>query len=104
MTRTGLVALAAVSALALSSVAHAETWNGVAYFTYFSDQQVASVTYSYNDTTHQFTVGAPTTLEKLPGADGLLFSPDGKNILVGGQGPHVYTVPIAGGSYVDNSI
>ena len=98
------VVFGAAAALALAGAARAEIWSGTAYFTYFSNQQVADVTYSYNDVTHQFTVGTPTELEALPGADGLLFAPGGKSILVGGQGPAVYTVPVAGGSFVTNAI
>lgn len=98
------LALGTVAALALAGTAQAEIWSGTAYFTYFTNQQVADVTYSYNDVTHVFSVGAPTELAALPGADGLLFAPGGKTILVGGQGPNVYSVPITGGSFVTNPI
>ncbi len=62
-----------------------------------------SVTYQYDQTTHALTVGSPTLISALPGADGLLFAPNGQNILVGGQGAAVYDVA-PGGTYTTQSI
>ncbi|MGZ3378403.1 MAG: PEPxxWA-CTERM sorting domain-containing protein [Phenylobacterium sp.] len=104
MNRIALAATAAIAALTLAGQAGATVWNGTAYYTYFSDQQVADVTYSYNDATHSLTFGTQNVIAKLPGADGLLFAPGGQNLLVGGQGPAIYDVKVSDGSYTTTNI
>jgi hypothetical protein len=103
MSRLTISAVLAGAAILTSASVKAEVWDGTAYFTYFSNQQVASVTYSYDDVAHTFTVGTPQEITALPGADGLLFAPNG-NILVGGQGPAVYNVNPTTGAFTTNSI
>ena len=98
-----VLALALAATAAMTTPASATIWTGTAYFTYYTGQAVADVSYSYNDVTHSFTVGTPTTITTLPGADGLLFAPNGR-ILVGGQGPNVYSVDPTNNTYTTNSI
>jgi hypothetical protein len=73
------------SASFLCSGAQATEFNGTAFFTDFSNGTVHSVDYSYNDVSHVFTTGAPNLIATVPGADGIVFAPNG-NLLVGGQG------------------
>jgi hypothetical protein len=105
MIKSGLTALAAACALALAGGAHATIWTGTAYFTRNINPQVDSITYTYDDVAHLISVGAPKEIEALPSADGLLFAPGGKTILVGGGfNNQVYTVPIGGGSFTTNTL
>ncbi|HEV2365338.1 MAG TPA: PEPxxWA-CTERM sorting domain-containing protein [Caulobacteraceae bacterium] len=102
--RAAVMAVALAVGLAGAGASQATIWKGTAYFTYYANQQVASVTYQYNDATHSFTVGTPHEIAALPGADGLLFAPGGKDLLVGGQGAGaVYKVNIATGTYTSAS-
>jgi hypothetical protein len=95
---------AAVAAGLLASQAHADTFNGTAYYTYFADQRVSSVTYNYDDVTHAFSLGAQNLITTLPGADGLLFAPGGTHLLVMGQGPAIYNVDLASSTYTTTNI
>ena len=83
MNRFGLAALLS-SASFLCMGAQATEFDGVAFFTDFSNGTVHSVAYSYNDVSHVFTTGTPQLIATLPGADGIIFAPNG-NLLVGGQ-------------------
>jgi hypothetical protein len=99
---TSLTALLA-SASFLCSGAQATTFNGTAYYTDYAATTVSDVTYSYNDVTHVFTTGAPSLVATLPGADGIVFAPNG-NLLVGGQGSNqVYNVLPSTGTYTTAS-
>ncbi len=75
----------AALAVASSQSANATIWNGTLYYTYYAQTpNVAKVTYSYNDTTHSFSLGSQTYIATTPGADGIVFAPNG-NLLIGGQ-------------------
>ena len=106
LTWAGLLpSLAALlsSASFLCSGAQATDFNGTAFFTDFSNGTVHSVDYSYNDVSHVFTTGAPNLIATLPGADGIVFAPNG-NLLVGGQGTnHVFNVTPSSGTFTSAS-
>ncbi|MEZ6191398.1 MAG: hypothetical protein R3C45_08930 [Phycisphaerales bacterium] len=59
---------------------------------------VRSVTLDWDDTTDTLTVGTPTDIATTPGADGILFGPDG-DLLVGGQTNEVHKVDPSDGSF-----
>src|SRR5215472_11873639 len=104
--------LALVSALLLgcSAPAFATTFNGNLFYTYFTGppNNVASVTYSYDDVTHNFSLGSINNIASLAGADGIIFDAHG-NLLVGGQAANtVYQItaggaPVSTGSLSTNS-
>jgi hypothetical protein len=106
ITRAKLVpSLAALlsSASFLCSGAQATEFNGTAFFTDFGNGTVHSVDYSYDDVLHVFTTGAPNLIATLPGADGIVFAPNG-NLLVGGQGTnHVFNVNPTPGTFTSAS-
>ena len=55
-----------------------------------------SIPYSYDQTTQSLTLGSSTNVASLPGADGIIFTPNG-NLLVGGQGSgQVYEIKTNG--------
>src|SRR6185437_611530 len=109
MARTK-VALAAALMLGTAPAAFATTFTGTLYYTYFTGppNNVASVTYSYDDSTHVFGVGPVTSIASLSGADGIIFDAHG-NLLVGGQGANqVFQLttsgtPISSASSITNS-
>jgi len=78
-------ALAAGLLLGWAPFAHATVFTGTLYYTYSSGgENVDSVTYNYDDSTHSFGVGPINGIAALPGADGIIFDAHG-NLLVGGQ-------------------
>lgn len=87
-------------ALSLGSAAiltNADPTQGTVYYTrYNSFQRVNSVDYKYDGTT--FSISNNQFLSTLPGADGIIFAPDG-DLLVGGQGNAVYKVKPDGSSF-----
>lgn len=96
------VALAVGVALGTASAgASALVFTGALYYTEFSGTpNVWRDTYTYNDATHSFTMGTAAPIATTPGADGIIFAPDG-NLLVGGQGAnHVYEVNPTTGAIV----
>lgn len=99
---TSLVALLA-SASFFGGEAFATTFNGTAYYTDYVSHAVSSVTYSYDDSTHTFTTGTPTLITTVPGADGIVFAPNG-NLLIGGQNTNqVYNVLPSNGTFTSAS-
>ena len=89
--------VAATAAVVFSAAsAHAATFDGTLYYTLFTGgQNVNSITYHYDDSTQTLTLGAPTNIVSTPGADGIIFQPNG-DLLVGGQSTRaVYDVNIA---------
>jgi hypothetical protein len=78
--------------------AQATNFTGTAYYTDYGNGTVHSVTYSYDNVAKVFGVGVPNLVASLPGADGIVFAPNG-NILVGGQGAAVYNVTPSSGSF-----
>jgi len=87
-----------LAAIVLSCLAaNGQTFNGTLYFTTFSGgQNVHSITYSYNQPTQSLTLGSVNDIAALPGADGIIFAPNG-NLLVGGQGSgNVFEITTAG--------
>lgn len=55
------------------------------YTTYNGGQNVNKVAYTYDTVSHVFTQGSGVNVASTPGADGIIFAPDGF-LLVGGQG------------------
>ena len=74
-------------AMAVSPGAQADQiFSGTLYFTHFNGgENVWSVPYSYDQTTHVVTMGATTGIAAVNGADGIIFDANG-HLLVGGQG------------------
>jgi dipeptidyl aminopeptidase/acylaminoacyl peptidase len=83
--------------------AGAEVVTGTLYFTTFytpadgygpSDNRLHSVTFNYNSAGNNLSFGAPTTIttNHAIGADGIIFAPDGKTLLIGGQDRDIYHV------------
>src|SRR5690242_4365863 len=88
MTYTGrLTSLAAVISCAsfLCTGVQAASFNGTAYYTDFTNGTVHTFNYSYDDVSHAFSTSGLSQVVQLPGADGIIFAPNG-NLLVGGQG------------------
>jgi hypothetical protein len=99
--------LTSVAGLLLGAVlpyggAQATVFSGTAYYTDYGNGTVHSVTYSYDNVAQAFGVGVPNLVSSLPGADGIIFAPNG-NILVGGQGAAVYSVNPGNGSFTSAS-
>ncbi|SBT10073.1 exported hypothetical protein [Candidatus Accumulibacter aalborgensis] len=92
-----LLAAVAVSS-ALAGTAQATVFSGDLYYTYYSGppNNVDKIGFSYDDTTHVASLGVPTPIASTPGADGIIFAPNG-HLLVGGQGSgSVYEVTTGG--------
>jgi DNA-binding beta-propeller fold protein YncE len=89
------------------NLARGGTIKGDIYFTTFygsngygpSKDRLHHVGYTYDESTHTLKVGTvkPIPTTKAIGADGLLFAPDGKTLLVGGQDHYVYHVDPSNG-------
>src|SRR5262245_41169023 len=103
MTRTGLGIAFLLAALG-GGPARADTFMNDLYYTNFNNgANVNKVSYSYNDVTHVFSLGAPTNIAFANGADGIIFDANG-NLLVGGQAnPHVHQYTTAGVLLADGS-
>lgn len=72
--------------LLVSTAAFADSFAGTLYYTtYAGGQNVHNVSYSYDSITQQLMLGSGNDIAALPGADGIIFAPNG-NLLVGGQG------------------
>lgn len=100
MKRKAIVASLSALALAfgLSTQAGAVATSGTMFFTTFAGgQNVNKVSFSYNGT-NSFTLGTPSGVASTPGADGIIFAPDG-DLLVGGQGNAVYKVNPTTGTF-----
>lgn len=80
----------------LAGSAYAESVSGTLYYTLFSGgQNVNSVDYSYDGT--NFTLNNQHAIASTPGADGIIFAPNG-DLLVGGQGTNAIYQVTPGGS------
>ncbi len=100
--RRSVLALAIVAVILTATAAQATTFTGIVYFTFDNGvhPNVYSQTYSYDDTTNLVTMGAKTVVADVPGADGLILSPQAGHLFVGGEGnPAVYDVTIATGTH-----
>jgi len=88
--------LLVIGALAVlgAGTARAASFSGIVYYTNFNGGvNVNKIPYSYDDTTHTFSLGVTTGIASANGADGIIFDSKG-NLLVGGQGAnevHQYT-------------
>ena len=60
---------------------------------------VRSVALDWNDTTDTLTIGTPSDIATTPGADGILYAPDG-DLLIGGQTTEVHKVDPSDGSFI----
>ena len=95
--------LSAVSALVILAglpiSADAALFEGDLFYTRFDGfQNVNKVHFTYEDSTNAAALGTPVNITTTPGADGILFAPNG-NLLIGGQGTNtVFEVnPATGG-------
>jgi hypothetical protein len=71
--------------VAVTAPVRAASFNGTLYYTRSSGTpNVDSVSFSYNDVTRSLMLGPQTAVATTPGADGIIFAPNG-NLLVGGQ-------------------
>jgi hypothetical protein len=93
-----VAALSVVAALLLVSPAPADVFTNTLYYTTFENVRggrIHSVVYSYDNVAHTFGLSGKTDLfgpPGAPGADGLIFSADGKSLLIGGQTNAIYQV------------
>src|SRR5579884_2712886 len=79
---------------------HAGEFQGTIYYTTFAGGvNVNSVHFTYDDTTHTVALSNMTGIAAAPGADGIIFSPNG-NLLVGGQGTGFVYEYTTGGTLV----
>jgi hypothetical protein len=89
----------ALAALTLTCAAgSAQMFNGTLYYTTYccGGPNVHSFSYNYNQSTMSLSLGSVNNVATLPGADGIIFAPNG-NLLVGGQGTgNVYEITTAG--------
>ncbi|MEW9898523.1 PEP-CTERM sorting domain-containing protein [Chitinivorax sp. PXF-14] len=87
----------AVAGLACSVPVQATVFSGTLYYTnYNGGNNVNSVSYSYDDVANNAALGSANNIAALPGADGIIFAPNG-NLLIGGAGTgFVYEVTTAG--------
>src|SRR5262249_39389930 len=83
-----LAGLTVLAALLLVAPAPADTFTNTLFYTTFQNVRggrIHSVVYSYDNVAHTFGLSAKTDiLPGSPGADGLIFSADGKSLLIGG--------------------
>ena len=90
--------------LGMSALAAADDIvGGTLYYTNFTGgQNVNSVNYSYDRTTHSASLTGQHNIASVNGADGIIFSSNG-NLLVGGQGnPVVHELTTGGVSVTDH--
>lgn len=82
-----LGAVVAVLGAFVSSLASATVFDGTLHYTTFlGGQNVNKVTFNYDDSgAGTFNLGVATNIQSSPGADGIIFRPNG-NLLVGGAG------------------
>src|SRR5262245_5144554 len=81
-----------------TTIARADAVDVTLYFTTFNGgNNVNSVHFNYNGLS-TVTFGAINNIAATPGADGIIFAPDG-DLLIGGQGNAVYKVNIAAHTY-----
>ncbi len=86
----------------LSLAAYAnQTYNGTLFYTtYNGGQNVWKIAFNYDQNTQTLMLGTQTKLASTPGADGIIFAPNG-HLLIGGQGTgQVYEVDPSNGSYI----
>lgn len=90
----------AVAGLASAVPAQATVFSGTLYYTnYNGGNNVNSVSYSYDDIAINASLGGVNNIAALPGADGIIFAPNG-NLLIGGAGTgNVYEIT-TGGAFV----
>jgi hypothetical protein len=98
-SRSALLAASLVIGWLLGSgaSARADSINGTLFFTTFAgseEHRLHEVSYKYDDVTHAFALGTVKDIitSRAIGADGILFAPDGKTLLIGGQSPDIYHV------------
>ena len=100
INRFAVTAVLGVCAL-LGGTAQASTiFSGTLYYTtYNGGENVDKITYSYDSSTQSLTLGSPTGIAATPGADGIIFAPDG-HLLIGGQtSGRVYDVNPSNGAF-----
>jgi hypothetical protein len=104
-----VLALAALALLlgGAAGQARADVFNGTLYFTTFAGSnfdRLHSVDYSYNTAGNVFNLSAVRniTTDAPIGADGLIFAPDGRTLLIGGQNAVIHNVDPANGHVIQN--
>ncbi len=100
MMKKALLTLVIVAFAALPALADT-TFAGTLYYTNWCcvANNVNSVTFNYNETTHVATLGVPTPVASVNGADGIIFAPNG-NLLIGGQNTNRVHEITTGGGFV----
>jgi len=91
-------------ALALSAAADT-MFSGTLYYTNFccGVDNVNKVQYTYDQTTQTFNMGTHVAIASTPGADGIIFAPNG-DLLIGGQNTnHIYEVNPGTGTITFNT-
>jgi hypothetical protein len=113
-TRVSLLIPVIVSSCVLWSdhPARAELITGNLYYTTFygsngygpSKDRLHSSTFNYETTNHSLSISIPTniTTNQAIGADGIIFAPDGKTLLVGGQSQFIYHVDPSTGNVLNS--
>lgn len=99
-----LLVVVAVLALGIGAAAD-QVFNGTLFYTDFccGVDNVNKVQYSYDQTTQKFSMGSQVVIGSTPGADGIIFAPNG-DLLVGGQGTnHIYEVNPGTGTITFNT-
>ena len=101
-TSLRVLLLASTATLGMVSGAQAVVFDGTLFYTLFSGGlNVNKIDYSYDDSTFTFSLGSSVNIASTPGADGIIFAPNG-NLLIGGQGTSsVYEVDPDTGAIVD---
>ena len=96
--RTAAAAALALAALVFAGSALAAPVTGTIYYTTFSGGvNVHKVDYAYNPGV-SFTLSNNVGIAGVPGADGIVFAPDG-DLLIGGQGPYVNKIHPSGSGF-----
>lgn len=102
-----LLPLVAAAAMLGASAANAAAFTGTVYYTnYAGGANVNKVAYTYDDAIPSFSLGSAVNVGTTPGADGIVFAPNG-NLLIGGQGSgsgSVYEMDPTTGLIVDSAV
>src|ERR1700692_3713332 len=80
------LALGVLASLGLTTAQASTIYDGTLYYTNFQGggDNVNKFSFSYDQGTQSLTLGPVTGISTTPGADGIIFAPDG-SLLVGGQ-------------------
>ncbi|MEQ1631696.1 MAG: hypothetical protein ABL997_04950 [Planctomycetota bacterium] len=92
MRCVGTIATVISFAFLFAAPVSAQTYSKTLTYTrFFGTPNVKQVTLTYDAAARTTSLTTPTAITHTPGADGLLFSPDG-DIIIGGQGDALYKI------------